>query len=307
MKLGVSYPHPLIDIDSGALKHWVQGLEQLGYDYVSVGDHVVGAETSSRPDWKPYFGKKPLYDHREFRREPLVLFAFLGALTKRLEFATGILILPQRQAALVAKQTAEVDVLTNGRLRLVLGSGWNDVEYQALGMTYEDRGPRLDEQIAVVNQLWTQEVVTFKGRFHDIDHAGLNPMPIQRPIPLWFGGGTKPVLRRAGSVGAGWNPWYPWLDKVQLMKDLESVRAHARKAGRDPMKLGLQGMTYGDGRFEPPPGASPRPDTIDEAVRQALYWKSIGATHFTAPAVDGGKSVDAHLEALRKFKAALPK
>ncbi|MCL0102259.1 LLM class F420-dependent oxidoreductase, partial [Dehalococcoidia bacterium] len=203
MQLGATFPQTEIGNDPGALRAYAQAVEDMGFDYILAYDHVLGADISKRSQWRPVRGGPPTYNHTHMFHEPLVLFGYLGAITKRIGFSVGILVLGQRQTALVAKQAAEVDILTGGRLRLGIGAGWNDVEFEALGMTFHDRGRRNDEQIQVLRALWTQETVDFTGRWHTITAAGINPLPIQRPIPIWVGGGREPVLRRAGRYADG--------------------------------------------------------------------------------------------------------
>lgn len=330
MKLGARYPLTLLGPDTKPLAHYLQAVEELGYDYISGGDHVLGAERTSRPNWRPYFGKPALFDHTSPFHEPFVLFGFLAAITKRLELCTSILILGQRQTALVAKQAAEIDVLSGGRLRLVVAVGWNDVEYEALGVPFEGRGERIEEQLALLRALWTKEVVTFKGKFHTVTAAGINPLPIQRPIPLWIGGSSAPVLRRVGRLGDGWYPAYTYFNPDLIRRDIETIRVSARQAGRDPSKIGIGGSTFfHDVRFEQKPGDRLPPKNVDEAVVEAQTWKALGATHYsvsvgpgndevaanarramgaagsapTSPSSsDASRAVDAQLEVLRKFK-----
>ena len=203
MQLGAIFPQTEIGADPAAVKDFAQAAEALGYEHLLVFDHVLGADASKRPEWnRPYSSVDTFH-------EPFVMFGYLAAVTEKIEMCTGIIILPQRQTALVAKQTAEVDVLTGGRLRLGIGVGWNDVEYEALGETWENRGRRSAEQVEVLRMLWTQEVVNFEGRYHKITHAGINPLPVQRPIPVWFGGGAPQVVRRIARMGDGWFPPVP--------------------------------------------------------------------------------------------------
>ena len=183
MHVGAVFPQLEIGTDPDVIATYARTIEQLGYDHLAIFDHVLGAD-SNRPG-----GWAGAYDHRSTFHEPLVLFGYLASITIRLRLATAVLVLPQRQTGLVAKQAAEVDVLSRGRLILGVGIGWNQVEYEALGMRFTDRGKRIEEQIAVLRALWTQEVVDFNGRWHRIDRAGLNPLPVQRPIPVWMGGG----------------------------------------------------------------------------------------------------------------------
>ena len=200
MQLGAIFPQTEIGVDPAGVRDFAQAAEDLGYEHLLVFDHVLGADASKRESWeRPYSSVDTFH-------EPFVLFGYLGAITQKLEFVTGVLILSQRQTVLVAKQAAEVDVLTGGRLRLGIGVGWNDVEYEGLGENFGNRGRRSAEQIEVMRLLWTQEVVDFHGRYHDITHAGINPLPVQRPIPVWFGGGAPQVVRRIGRTGDGWFP-----------------------------------------------------------------------------------------------------
>jgi probable F420-dependent oxidoreductase len=321
MKLGTNLPEHLIGTDHGALAAFLEALEGLGFGYITVGDHVLGADLAARPDWRPYFGQAPLYDHHMPWHEPMVLFGFLAAMTTSLELSTGILIAPQRQAALLAKQAAEVDVLSGGRVRLVIATGWNDVEYEALAVPFRDRGRILEEQVALMRQLWTEEVVTYRGRYHTVTAAGINPLPVQRPIPLWFGGQSEVVLRRTGRLADGWFPYYPSFSEERLRADLEVIHQAARDAGRDPAAIGLEGAVYFyDGRFPMPPGGRLPPQTLEECVEYAQTWKTLGADRYwvTAPWADLGPEetgvrepgrewlgVDARIDALRQFRDAV--
>jgi probable F420-dependent oxidoreductase len=224
---------------------------------------------------------------------------YMAAITTRITLATGILILPQRQTALVAKQAAEVDVLSGGRVRLGIGVGWNEVEYEALGQDFHTRGSRCAEQIAVMRALWTQEVVDFHGRWHHITHAGLNPLPVQRPIPIWLGvGGRQPprppdvVLRRVGRLADGWCPNIPTNEEGHAI--VAEVHRYAKAAGRDPSRLPLEGRVRIGGR---PP---------EDWVTQVKAWQSLGATHVIAEAREGGlRFPDGHIAALRQFKEVI--
>src|SRR4249920_1670313 len=184
MRIGAVFPQLEIGSAPVDIAHWATQVEQLGYEYILVYDHVLGAGTSTRAGWRGYTSDDCFH-------EVFVLLGHVAALTSAVELTTGVLILPQRQTVLVAKQAAQIDVLSGGRLRLGVGVGWNAVEFEALNETFENRGRRSAEQIAVLRALWTQQVVDFRGEFHRINHAGLNPMPIQRPIPIWFGVGSR--------------------------------------------------------------------------------------------------------------------
>ena len=321
VKLGTNLPEHLIGTDHGALVEFLQGMEELGYGYITIGDHVLGADLSVRPEWMPYQGKPPLYDQHMAWHEPLVLFGYLSAITSTLELSTGILVAPQRQAALLAKQAAEVDILSGGRLRLVIAAGWNDVEFEGMGVDFASRGKIMVEQVELLRRFWTEEVVDYAGRFHTVNAAGINPPPVQRPIPLWFGGTSPVVLKRTGRLADGWFPWYTAFDPVKLAEDLAVIHEHARAAGRDETEIGIEGAIYFyDERFEMAPTAQRAPATLDECVEYARWWKDFGATRYwvTAPWANLGpeetgvrtpgkrwSGVEARLEALRDFADAV--
>src|SRR6266849_3222958 len=241
MRAGAVFPHLEIGTDPGVIAKYVRTVEELGYDHVVIFDHVLGADANRPGGWTG------TYDHRSMFHEPLVLFGYLAALTSRLKVATAIIVLPQRQTALFAKQAAEVDLLTRGRLIVGVGIGWNQVEYEALGMSFTNRGKRIEEQIAVLRLLWTQEVVDFEGRWHHIDRAGLNPLPVQRPIPVWMGGGwdrqkrttVEPALRRIARMGDGWFTHLPPNDDGRT--GMETFRRLVQEEGRDPAAVPVEG------------------------------------------------------------------
>ena len=199
MQLGVVLPEREIGTDPIAVRDYAQAAEELGYDFLVTADHVLGADRERYPDLLGPYG------HRAAIHEPLVLFGFLAAVTSRLQLITNVLILPQRQTALVAKQAAEIDLLSGGRLILGVGNGWNHVEYEALGEDFRTRGRRLDEQVRLMRRLWTQPLVTFEERFHQVRDAGIHPRP-ERPIPIWMGGMAQRVLERIGRLADGWSP-----------------------------------------------------------------------------------------------------
>jgi probable F420-dependent oxidoreductase len=294
MRLGAIFPQTECGTDVKAIAEYVQAVEEMGYDHLFVADHVLGADP--RHHAHPSLAT---YSHKAVVHETLTLLAYLAAITRRITLATGILILPQRQTALVAKQAAEIDVLSGGRLRLGIGVGWNAVEYEALGLDFANRGARAAEQIAVMRALWTQELVDFTGKWHRIRHAGLNPLPIQRPIPIWFGVGSREqpappdaVLRRVARLADGWSPNFTPDDTGRALVD--RVHAYAREAGRDPSKLPLEGRIRLAG--QKPSGW----------VAQARQWQRLGATQLIAEARGGGLAFPAqHLDALREFRAAL--
>jgi len=291
MKIGAIFPQTECGSDVKALAEFARGVEEMGYDHLFVADHVLGADPKfhSHPSLANYSHESPVH-------EALTTIAYLAAITTRITLATGILILPQRQTALVAKQAAQIDVLSGGRLRLGIGVGWNAVEFEALNETFENRGRRSAEQIAVLRALWTEQVVDFHGEFHRISHAGLNPMPIQRPIPIWFGVGSRdqPVppdaaLRRIARLADGWSPNFTPDTEGRAL--VARVHQYAREAGRDPARLPLEGRIHLAGH------------NPDGWMKQVDAWKALGATSLIAePRKAGVKFPDGHLDLLRRFK-----
>ena len=285
MRLGVIFPQTEIGPDAGAVRAYASSIEALGYTYLQVYDHVLGADTTERPDWRgAYRLEDPFH-------EVMVLFGYLAAMTQRVELVTGVLVLPQRQTALVAKQAAEVDLLSGGRLRLGVGIGWNAVEYEALGENFHNRGRRIEEQIAVLRHLWTTPSVHFAGRWHTIPAAGINPLPIQRPIPIWMGGTAEPVLERVGRLADGWFPQWRAFPSVEGMHAaIARVRAAAEAAGRDPHSIGIAGvMTISQG-------------TPDDWLRAAQDWQAAGASYLAVNTMGGRlPAPDGHLAVLNRF------
>ncbi|MEE8363759.1 MAG: LLM class F420-dependent oxidoreductase [Dehalococcoidia bacterium] len=285
MKIGVVFPQTEIGADPGGVREFAQAAEAMGYSHILAFDHVIGASRASRPDWAGPYDLDSLF------HEPFVMFGYMAGLTASIEFATGIVILPQRQTVLVAKQAAALDVLSGGRLRLGIGIGWNEVEFEALNENFRDRGRRSEEQVEVMRALWTQEAVTFNGRWHTITDAGINPLPVQRPIPVWFGGGAEAVLRRIARIGDGWMPqWQPGDEgRAQLAK----LHEYARDAGRDPAEIGIDGRVAG--RLSSEAGWA-------DAVQA---WRDIGATHIEVSTMgDGLRGPEAHIQRLEQFTQA---
>jgi len=286
MRIGVTFPQNEITADPIAVRDYAQAAEGLGYTHLLAYDHVVGADITNRPDWRGPYTTASLF------HEPFVLFGYLAGLTTRLEFVPGVIILPQRQTVLVAKQSAEVDVLTGGQFRLGIGVGWNEVEYEALNEDFRNRGKRSEEQIAVLRALFTDEVVTFHGKWHHVEAAGLNPMPVQRPIPIWIGGSSEATLKRVGEMGDGWFPQRPPDDTAREM--IEKMREYARVAGRDPSAIGFEARVSIAGT------------TPDEWARQVEGWRAIGATHLSVNTMKAGlTSPQEHIDAIRRFKEAV--
>ena len=197
MEIGVVYPQIELRGDPAAVRDIGRAVEGLGFSHLLAYDHVLGAVHADRSPSLigPYTEADPFHD-------PLVMFAYLAGMTDRLRFATGILILPQRQTALVARQAADVDLLSGGRLRLGVGIGWNHVEYEALGQDFRTRGAREEEQIELLRRLFTEPIVEFSGRFDRVDRAALVPRPT-RSIPIWLGGRSEAAFDRAARLADG--------------------------------------------------------------------------------------------------------
>ncbi|ORV39856.1 LLM class F420-dependent oxidoreductase [Mycobacterium conspicuum] len=284
MRLGVTFPQTELGGDPAVLRTYAQGVEQLGFTHILAYDHVVGADPAVHQ------GFQGPYDIDTTFHEPFVMFGFLAAVTS-LELVTGIIILPQRQTALVAKQAAEVDLLTGGRFRLGIGLGWNAVEYEALGEDFTNRGKRSEEQVEVMRKLWTERSVTFNGKYHTVTGAGLAPLPNQRPIPLWFGAASDRAYERAGRLGDGWFPMMgpgPGLDYA-----VARVKEAAVAAGRDADSLGMEGRVSWTG-------------DRDQVAAEIAEWKAAGATHLSVNTMGAGlATVDDHLAVLERVATDL--
>jgi probable F420-dependent oxidoreductase len=284
MQIGVVFPQTEISADVGAVRAYAQRAEQLGFAHLLAYDHVLGADPAVHQGWSG------AYDVDTTFHEPLVLFGYLAAIT-RLELVTGIIILPQRQTALVAKQAAEVDLLAEGRFRLGIGLGWNRVEYEALGKDFTTRGRRADEQVELLRRLWTERSVTFDGAYEKVTGAGLAPPPVQRPIPLWFGARSPAAYRRAGRLGDGWFPMVvpgPELDEARAIVDEAAVAA-----GRDPAAIGMDGRVSWTG-------------DADRFVDHVGRWRKAGASHLSVNTMNTGlTTVDQHLAAIERTAEAL--
>lgn len=286
MRLGAVFPQTEIGADPGAVREYAQAVESLGFKHLLVFDHVLGANTANRPNWPGP------YTHHHMFHEPFVLFGYLAAITESIELVTGIVILPQRQTVLVAKQAAEVDVLSRGRLRLGIGIGWNPVEYEALGENFHNRGKRSEEQIELMRALWTDDLVDFEGRWHRVPDAGINPLPVQRPIPVWFGGASDQVISRVAEIGDGWFPLFQPDAKGREL--IETMRSRARAAGRNPDDIGIESWISVGNR------------TPDDWIEDVRARKAFGATHLSVNTMNAGiSSVEGHIEAVRRFKEAV--
>jgi probable F420-dependent oxidoreductase len=285
MRIGVVFPQTELGGDVGAVRAYGERVDELGFKHLLAYDHVVGADPAVHAGWNGP------YDVTTTFHEPFVLFGYLAAVTA-LDLVTGIIILPQRQTALVAKQAAEVDLLTNGRFRLGVGIGWNAVEYEALGKDFTNRGQRLEEQVELLRRLWTEPSITFEGEHERVTGAGLAPLPVQRPIPIWFGASAPAALRRVGRLADGWFPQVA--PGAKLDESRAIVFEAAAAAGRDADSIGIDGrVSWGAGG-------------IDELVEHTQRWRDAGATHLSINTMNAGfSSVDEHLVALTRASEAL--
>ena len=277
MKIGAVFPQIEIGDDPDIIARFATTAEELGYDHIIAYDHVLGAGTANRPDWAGPYTSASMF------HEPFVLYGYLGALTSTLELVTAVIILPQRQTVLVAKQAASLAVLTKGRLRLGIGTGWNTVEYDALGESFTNRGARSEEQIDVMRKLWADEVISYDGKWHNITEAGLNPLPA-RQIPIWLGGMAEKVIDRVGRIGDGWFPFF----NPNLQGQLEQLHAAAKRHGRDPNEIGIEVMT-------------PLGDASDKQLDQLKKVRDMGVTHSAVVTMSAGLQKEEHIDAIKRF------
>jgi len=287
-QLGAVFPTFDMPPDAARIRDWAQAAEGIGYDYIQVGDRVLGADRERLPEYKGS------YDVDDSFHETFVTLSYLSAVTERVGLASGVLVLPPRQTALVAKQAAQVDIFCGGRFRLGIGVGTNRIEFEALGQDWHVRGRRQAEQIELMNRLWTERSVYFEGQFDCVRHAGINPLPIQRPIPIWFGGDADPILRRAAKYGRGWMP----LDRPtdQLKARLDRLRGYLSEEGRDPSEFGLESWVRGN-------IGGPA-----EWRAEVERWTALGASHitfYTSGPVRRVGSVEQQIEAMRRFRDAI--
>jgi probable F420-dependent oxidoreductase len=280
MLLNALFPTRDIGTDPAKIRDWAQAAEGLGYHCIEVADHVFGA--APRGDWKP------VYSETDPFHETFTTMAFIAAVTKTIKLCSGVLILPQRQTGLVAKQAAEVDILSGGRLRLGVGVGWNHVEYEALGTEWRTRGARQAEQIEVMRRLWTEDLVTFDGRFHKLTAVNLLPVPVQRPIPIWFGGSSDAVIKRAARLGDGWMPILA--PDAEGEAKLARLREHLKEFGRDPATFGLEGWLR---MHERDP---------ERWAAAAQGWQQLGAQMVMLYPMYRMPKLDEQIETLRRFK-----
>jgi probable F420-dependent oxidoreductase len=293
MQIGALMPLGDIGGDPATVREYAQTMETMGYDFIEAPDHVLGVNAGSRPGWDRN-------DNDDLFHDPFVLFGFLAGCTTRIGFSTGVLILPQRQTVLVAKQAASLDVLCGGRFRLGIGVGWNEVEYVGLNENFHNRGRRSEEQVQVMQALWANQHVAFKGRYHTIDDAGINPRPSTGRVPIWYGGHHDATLPRIAKWGDGWMPnAYPPDDSALAI--VEKLRTLTREAGRDPSAIGIEVWTScGSG-------------TPADWAKEAAFWKRAGATHIALTTTFhrrhhhriAGHSMADHLDAARRYRDAV--
>lgn len=283
MEFGAVFPQTEIGNDPVAIRDYAQAAEALGYSHLLLYDHVLGADRN-RPG-----GFDGPYDKDTAFHEPFVTMGYLACATSTIEFSTAVLILPQRQTALVAKQAAQVDVLSGGRLRLGIGTGWNEVEYEALGEDFHNRGKRQEEQVALMRALWASDSVSFEGQWHKVTKAGLKPLPT-RQIPLWFGGTADAVIDRAARIGDG---WFPLFGHKQSKPTIERLRELLLENGRNPAEFGIQAQAQ-------IAGGNP-----ERWAANAEAWRNIGTTHLAIATMNAGlKTPQDHIDAIRKYKEA---
>jgi probable F420-dependent oxidoreductase len=292
MQLGTLLPLGDIGGAPAVLKEYAQAAEDAGYDFIEAADHVLGVNAASRPGWDRNTNDDLFHD-------PFVLFGYLAGVTK-LGFSTGVLILPQRQAALVAKQAACLDVLCGGRFRLGIGVGWNEVEFVGLNENFHNRGRRSEEQVQVMQKLWAEPHVSFEGRWHRIEDAGINPRPASGKVPVWFGGHHERTLERIAKWGDGWMPnAYP--ADQNALDIFATLRKLTEQAGRDPAAIGIEVWTS--------MGAGGEADW----AKEAQFWKKAGATHLCLTTTFhrrhhhrlAGQTLSDHIGALKRFKNAV--
>ncbi len=285
MHIGVVFPQIELGGDRGAVRAYAQAVSDLGYSHVAAYDHVLGADTSVHTDLKgPYTIDDTFH-------EPLLMFSYMAGFTD-LGFATSILIGPQRQTALLAKQAAELDILCNGQFRLGLGIGWNPVEYEALGYSFTQRAAFMEDQIHVLRALWTEKNVTVKTPFHTITAAGLAPPPVQQPIPVWIGAYAPAALRRVGRLADGWFPQVR--PGAGLSEALDIIAEAATQAGRDPSAVAFEGRV------------DFATQDLERMARQAESWRDAGASHLSVNTMAAGCSgVDQHIAGLEAIAGAL--
>ena len=285
MQIGAVFPHNEIGTDPGAIKAFAQGVEALSISHLLIYDHVLGAD----PDREGGF--RGAYDKDVAFHEPFTTFAFIAAVTEKLEMITTVMILPQRQTVLAAKQAAEVALLSNNRFRLGVGVGWNELEYVGLNETFNNRGRRQAEQVEVMRKLWSEDSLDYTGDYHRIDKASINPRP-SKQIPIWFGGSAPALLDRVARLGDGWIPLMGANEKAQAC--IDKIKATREAAGLSFDNFGIQAQAqYSCGSPE-------------RWQKHARAWRDMGCTHIAIATHNAGATnVDGHLARIREYQDAL--
>ena len=285
MEFGAVFPHNEMGTDPGAVKAFAQGVEALGATHLLIYDHVLGADPNRPGGWKGAYDKDVAF------HEPLTTLAFIAAVTDKLQLMTTVLILPQRQTALVAKQAAQVAILSDNRLRLGVGTGWNKIEYEALGVPFEQRGARQTEQVELLRELWTSDSLSFDGRFHKVSAASILPRP-SKPVPIWFGGSAPALLKRCAEHGDGWIPLMGANDNARAC--IETIRGHREAAGKSMDGFGIQAQAQFSG------------GTPERWASHAGKWRDLGCTHLAIATQNAGETdVDGHLGRIEAYLDAV--
>ncbi|MDA1098414.1 MAG: LLM class F420-dependent oxidoreductase [Proteobacteria bacterium] len=287
MNFGVSFPQTDIGNDPVVIRDFVQTAEDLGFKRLTLVDHILGAKDARDTPWAVH------YTIQYGFHEPMTLFAWIAGFTEKIQLVTANIVLPQRQTELVAKQAAEIDILTGGRLVLGVGVGWSSAEFKALGMDFANRGARIEEQVELLRRLWSDELVDFQGQWHRMSDMGMNPRPVQRPIPIWFGAMADVAVRRAARIGDGWlmNPRTKPDDVMK--RKIEIFHETAQAVGRNPGDLGIDATIFAEDRGP------------EEWLAEAQAWRDVGATSVTfRTSASGFANIDAHLNAMKKLAAA---
>ncbi len=282
MRVGVVFPQTESGTDPGFIREYTQAAEELGYRHILAYDHVLGAGLRDRPNWSG-----PYSEHDVFH-EPFVLFGYMAAVADNLEFVTGVIISPQRQTVLLAKQAASLDVLNKGRFRLGIGVGWNEIEYIGLNENFRNRGKREEEQIDLMRKLWMNQTIDYQGQYHQIPDAGINPLPVQRPIPIWLGGKSDVAYRRAARLADGFMPQFPPDDEG--IEIVERIRQYVRDEGRDPLEFGMEARV------------SLMDKSPDVWQQEFEGWRKLKASHISVNTMRMGlRQPSDHIDMIRRF------
>ena len=285
MEIGAVFPHNEIGTDPQAIKDYAQGVEELGVTHLLIYDHVLGADRD-RPG-----GFEGPYDKDVAFHEPFTTFAFIAAVTKKLDMITTVMILPQRQTVLVAKQAAELAILSTNRFKLGIGVGWNTVEYTGLNENFKNRGKRQEEQVELMRLLWESEVLEYKGDYHHIDKASINPRP-SKSVPIWFGGGAPQLIERCADLGDGWIPLMGPNEAAR--KTLAAIKEKRESKGLDWDNFGVQAQAqYAGGDAE-------------RWNKHAEKWRNLGASHLAIATHNAEPTnVDGHLGRIKEYLNAV--